>query len=339
MFLPPRSVDSYSRICGRGVISYGEPIVAAVSTIKHLLSIAHIDQGDFLDLIERSVAFAARRARTADRLAQRNIGIWFRKTSTRTRTSFIVATTRLGGFPVVFGPADLQTNTGESTEDTVRVLSEYLDALVVRTAADPRELQAMAALDRLSIVNAMTSDEHPTQAVSDLAMMTRRFGALNGLRVLYVGEGNNTAASLALAVSRIPGMTLALLTPDGYGLTAPLLARALELSREFGGEVSELHEIPPSAGPFDVVYTSRWQTTGTEKNDRVWRERFIPFRVSAALMDQLGDKNAVFMHDLPAVRGEECDSSVLDGPQSIAFEQATQKLYTAMAVLDWCAPR
>ena len=304
---------------------------------KHLLSIADVQQSDFLQLIERSVAFSANHGRAGQRLAGKSVGIYFRKTSTRTRTSFIVATVRLGGFPVVFGPGDLQTNTGESAEDTLRVLSGYLDALVLRTAADPREPQAMAALDRLPIVNAMTSDEHPTQGISDLAMMTRRFGRLSGLRVLYVGEGNNTAASLALAVSRIAGMTLVLLTPERYGLAEPLLARARALSGEFGGRVSELHAIPEPDEPFDVVYTTRWQTTGTEKNDLLWRERFAPFRVSEALMKRFSrESGTVFMHDLPAVRGEDCDSAVLDGPQSIAFEQATQKLYTAMAVLDWC---
>ncbi len=194
----------------------------------------------------------------------------------------------------------------------------------------------MAALSRMPIVNAMTADEHPTQAISDLAMMTRHFGALDGLRVLYVGEGNNTAASLALAISRVSGMSLELLTPAGYGLAPPIVERVCALSREHGGAVVEHHDTVAAVGDFDVVYTTRWQTTGTEKADALWRERFAPFRVSAALMDRVGHRTTVFMHDLPAVRGEDCDSEVLDGARSIAFEQARQKLFTAMAVLDWC---
>jgi ornithine carbamoyltransferase len=308
--------------------------------VKHLLSIADIDQLDFLDLIQRSVAFSVDSRQARQRLVGQSIGIWFRKTSTRTRTSFVVGTVRLGGFPVVYGPSDLQTNTGESAEDTVRVLSGYLDALVVRTAANPVELRVMAGLNRFPILNAMTADEHPTQAISDLAMMTRHFGHLDGLRVLYVGEGNNTAASLALAVSRIAGMSLVLLTPEGYGLAESVLARTFALSREFGGRVSEHHSVSSPGTPFDVLYTTRWQTTGTEKSDPLWRERFAPFRVSGAMMDAFSNEaGTVFMHDLPAVRGEDCDASVLDGPRSIAFEQATQKLYTAMAILDWCVSR
>jgi ornithine carbamoyltransferase len=132
-------------------------------------------------------------------------------------------------------------------------------------------------------------------------------------------------------------MSLVLLTPEGYGLTESVFARTLALSREFGGHVSEHHSVSALARPFDAVYTTRWQTTGTEKSDPLWRERFAPFRVSGAMMDAVSNEvGTVFMHDLPAVRGEDCDASVLDGPRSIAFEQAAQKLYTAMAILDWC---
>ncbi len=271
--------------------------------MKHLLSIADIDQGDFADLIARSVFYGRYSGRSGSRLNGRSVGVYFRKTSTRTRTSFIVGTVRLGGFPVVYGPSDLQTNTGESVEDTVQVLSGYLDALVLRTAGEPGELRSMAEMNGMPIVNAMTADEHPTQAISDLAMMTRRFGRLTGLRVLYVGEGNNTAASLALAVSRIAGMSLVLVTPPGYGLTESVAARAAALSTQFGGSVSHFHEMSAAAGPFDVVYTTRWQTTGTEKPDPQWREVFAPFRVSSALLDAVTGDGTVFMHDLPAVRG------------------------------------
>ncbi len=306
---------------------------------RHLLSIADLEQHDFLNLIDASAAFARGPAPAAARLNQRCVGVYFRKTSTRTRTSFIVGTVRLGGFPVVYGPADLQVNTGESLEDTVRVLSGYLDALVIRSAGDPRELRTMATVGRVPIVNAMTADEHPTQAISDLAMLTRHFGALKGLRMLYAGEGNNTAAALALAVSRVAGMELVLLTPEGYGLTAACLQSAAALAQRFGGRVAERHDIPAHAEPFDVLYTTRWQTTGTDKSDPLWRERFAPFRVDHGMMTKFGDPTrTVFMHDLPAVRGEDCDTATIDGERSIAFEQASQKLYTAMAVLDWCIP-
>jgi ornithine carbamoyltransferase len=304
---------------------------------KHVLSVAGLAQEDFLELIERGAAVGAAGGIPTGALVGHAVGLEFRKTSTRTRISFATAASRLGATPIMIGPNDLQTNTGETIEDTVRVLGGYLSALVVRTAADPAELHAMAAVDRLPIVNAMTSDEHPTQAISDLAMMRRHFGRLHGLKVLYVGEGNNTAASLALAVARMSGMQLTLHTPPGYGLRPEIGARVAELSREHGGQVSESTTAPRRDGDrFDVLYTTRWQTTGTSKPDAYWRERFAPYSIDNAMMDRLGAPGAVFMHDLPAVRGEDCEGSLLDGPRSIAFEQARQKLFTAMAVLSWC---
>jgi ornithine carbamoyltransferase len=237
----------------------------------------------------------------------------------------------------VYGPNDLQTNTGETAEDTARVLSGYLDAMVIRTAGDPRELEAMAAVGTMPIVNAMTADEHPTQAISDFAMLKRHFGSLEGIRLIYLGEGNNTAVALAFAASRANGFRAEFLTPLNYGLPSSVIEKSVELGRRFGGGVSERHDVPLELEPGDVIYTTRWQTTGTSKNDPDWRKKFVNFQVTSSLMERCSrDSQSVFMHDLPAVRGEDCDGSVLDGPRSIAFEQAQQKLYTAMAIYEWC---
>jgi ornithine carbamoyltransferase len=307
--------------------------------MKHLLSLADIDQADFIELIERSCKFA-QAAPGQRRLLGRSVGIEFRKTSTRTRTSFAVAAVRLGAHPMIYGPADLQTNTGESIEDTTRVLSGYLDALVIRTAASQNEMLQMALVDRMPIINAMSAEEHPTQALSDFAMMKREFGALNGLHVVYAGEGNNTAVALALGASRIRGLRLQLHLPPGFGFSPQVLRSIDQLSSQHGGQVQVFDrpfDAQSGAGPVNVIYTTRWQTTGTSKADPLWREKFAPFRVTSALLEQLSKRSTpLFMHDLPAVRGEECDAAVLDGPSSIAFEQARQKLFTAMAVIDWC---
>jgi ornithine carbamoyltransferase len=307
--------------------------------MRNLLSIADLEQSDFLHLVERSAVLATGSNFLRGLLIGKSIGIYFRKTSTRTRTSFIVAASRLGACPVVYGPNDLQTNTGETIEDTARVLSGYLDAIVIRTATDPQELRAMAAVAAMPIVNAMTADEHPTQAISDFAMLKRQFGRLGGIRLIYLGEGNNTAVALALAASRIDGFRIEFLTPRDYGLPRFVLEKSAELCRRFGGSVSQRHDVPAELEPADAIYTTRWQTTGTSKNDPVWREKFQNFRVTASLITRCSrDSGTVFMHDLPAVRGEDCDSSVLDGPHSIAFEQARQKLSTAMAIYEWCVP-
>lgn len=303
---------------------------------KHFLSLADLSREEFLRIVDRAVAIAEHPA-SAKTLAGRFVGIYFRKTSTRTRTSFSIGAMKMGAGLITYGPNDLQVCTGESVHDTARVLSGYLDALVVRTADDPEELRAMAAAGNLSIINAMSSDEHPTQALSDFAAIKRRFSRLEGLRLLYLGEGNNTAAALALAASRCRGFEATFLTPDGYGIPRNLLELAQTAARDYGARLTEGHDLQAIQGPVDVVYTTRWQTTGTEKNDEFWRERFAPFRVTEAVMRAVSKPSGtVFMHDLPAVRGEDCDGCVLDGAQSIAFEQARQKLFSAMAILEWC---
>ena len=302
---------------------------------RHLLKLCDLSENEFGNLVDWGIAFAeGQECNTA--LAGRYVGIYFRKTSTRTRTSFWVAAIRMGAGVVTYGPDELQVCTGESIEDTARVLSGYLDALVVRSVASQGELRRMAAVGSMSIINAMTSDEHPTQAISDFTTIKRRFGRLEGLRMVYFGEGNNTAVALASAASLCRNFRAAFFTPEGYGIPKAELESAQHRALEGGSSITECHRIAEDIGTADIIYTTRWQTTGTSKSDELWRERFAPFRVTTALVGRLSTPRTVFMHDLPAVRGEDCDSEVLDGPLSIAFEQARQKLFSAMAVLQWC---
>ncbi|MEU0674552.1 ornithine carbamoyltransferase [Streptomyces sp. NPDC006172] len=307
---------------------------------RHLISLDDLSDADLRAIVARGAEFSAGTAAHGDPLAGTVSGIYFRKTSTRTRTAFSAGALRLGGQIVSYGPDDLQLNTGETTEDTGRVFSRMLDVLVARTAGDPAEMRGWAAQQRMSVVNAMSADEHPTQGLTDLTTLLRRFGRVDGLRVLYLGEGNNTAAALALGLSRYTGTTLELRTPQGYGLAPAVLRRAQEQAARTGSVVNEQHHMQDTAGPdatvggFDAVYTTRWQTTGTAKADPRWRERFLPFRVTAELWRT--SPHAVFMHDLPAHRGEEVAAEVLDGRHSIAFAQAENKMHSAMAVLEWC---
>lgn len=302
---------------------------------RHLITLADLDPSDLHYLVRRGVRM---RNGAAERqpLQRKVVGIYFRKTSTRTRSAFTAGALRLGASTIPYGPHDLQTNTGEGIEDTSRVLSGFLDALVLRTAESLGEMRTFADQERMSVVNAMADVEHPTQALADLTTMQEHFGRLEGLDVLYVGEGNNTAVALALAAGMIRGMRLTLLTPPGYGLPAEVAAQAADLSRRHGGAVEEYHDPDRFPRGVDVVYTARWQTTGSSKPDPLWRDTFEPFSVTSALMAAASKAGTVFMHDLPAVRGEEVHAEVLDGPQSIAFRQAENKMYSAMAVLEWC---
>jgi ornithine carbamoyltransferase len=304
--------------------------------VRHLLSIADLDPAELRALVARGAEFAAGAADHARPLRDRVIGVYFAATSTRTRTAFSSGALRLGAGVIAYGPHDLQLNTGETIEDTARVFASMLDGLVVRAPNDAGGLAALAAQPRMAVVNAMSPREHPTQALTDLTTLSRRFGRIDGLRVLYVGEGNNSAAALALALARFPDAELHLRTPPGYGLAPDVLAEAETAAKANGALVAERHDLAdlPTA---DVVYTTRWQTTGTSKPDPDWRAVFAPFQVDEELMARTGA--GTFMHDLPAHRGEEVTAAVLDGPASIAFEQAENKMHSARAVLEWCVGR
>ncbi|WP_307836832.1 ornithine carbamoyltransferase [Plantactinospora mayteni] len=302
--------------------------------MRHLISINDLTDEDLRSIVARAVRFRSGQLRRERPLDGEVVGVYFKKTSTRTRTAFSSGALRLGAQIVAYGPDDLQLNTGETHADTGRVMSRMLDVLVARTSGDPAELRQMADQDRMSVVNAMTADEHPTQALTDLTTLLDHFGRIDGLRVLYVGEGNNSAAALALALTRYAGTHLELRTPPGYGLTEEITATAAAQAARGTATICERHDMSELPGGFDVIYTTRWQTTGTSKPDANWREIFAPFQVNSALWT--GSPDAVFMHDLPAHRGEEVTAEVLDGPASIAFEQAENKLHSAMAVLEWC---
>jgi ornithine carbamoyltransferase len=300
---------------------------------RHLISIDDLNDDDLHWIVRRGTEFSAGAAQDARSLSEAVVAVLFRKTSTRTRTAFSAGALRLGAQLITFGPGDLQENTGEAVEDTAAVLSGMIDVLVARTAGPEAELRAYANQDRMSVINAMSAAEHPTQALADLTTITRHFGRVEGVRVLYAGEGNNTASALTLALSRYASTELYLRTPPGYGVQQGFLDRAGVSAKRSGAVVEQRHDMD-ALPPVDVVYTTRWQTTGTTKPTADWREAFAPFQVNEAVLAAC--PGAVFMHDLPAHRGEEVTAAVLDGPASVAFAQAENKYHSARAVLEWC---
>jgi ornithine carbamoyltransferase len=304
--------------------------------MRHLLSLVEVGPENLARLVDHALAIAARPV-NEPLLAGKTVGIYFKGTSTRTRSAFTVGAIKLGATPVAYGPNDLQIATGETIGDTARVLSGYLDALVIRTNAAIDEMRAFASQREMAVINAMSDTEHPTQAVADLVTIKEFFGRLHGVEILYVGEGNNTAAALALAISLSPGMRLTLATPEGYGLPAHVIEMARGLCRQSGSVVEEYHDLSTCSGGFDVVYATRWQTMGVPKSEPHWKEKFMPYRVDQKLMRRFSKNgHTIFMHDLPAVRGDDVVDEVLDGPNSVAFRQAKHKMTSAMAVLAWC---
>jgi len=304
---------------------------------RHVLAISDLGPENLARLVNRSLEIASTDLCRWQSLRGKIVGIYFRRSSTRTRTAFTAGAIRLGATPVAYGPGDLQLVTGETAQDTAKVLSEFLDILVIRTNESINEMREMAAQNRMSIVNAMSDNEHPTQGITDLVTLKEEFGRLQGIHVLYVGEGNNTAAALALGVSMTPGMRLTLVTPEKYGLPDEVLKKAQGFAGQYGSLVEQHHALNKLPKKVDAVYATRWQTMGEPKSDPDWRGLFAPYRVTRDLMAEVSKPSGtIFMHDLPAVRGADVDSEVLDGPQSRAFRQAWHKLTAAMAILEWC---
>ncbi|MET8686892.1 ornithine carbamoyltransferase [Streptomyces sp. NPDC004732] len=298
-----------------------------------LFSLADLPVATVTRLAERTVALHHDAAAHARPLAGAAVGVLFARPSTRTRTAFTVAAVRLGASPVAYGPGDLQPSTGESVEDTGRSLGSMLDGLVARPAGPLDDLRRLSRHGHLPVVNAMTPEEHPSQGLCDLATLRLTLGNLDGLRLLYVGEGNATATALALALSGIPGCEATFACPPGYGLPDTLRATAGKRAARTGATLTHRDSARSLPTGVDVVYTTRWQTTGGSRPDAAWRERFRPFHVDEEFMTRR--PGALFLHDLPAHRGEEVSGAVLDGPRSVAWTQSSMKLSGAMAVLEW----
>lgn len=307
--------------------------------VRHMLSLTELGAGELARLVDRAVEFAAIHSKGGELpkpLEGKIVGVYFRKPSTRTRSSFTVGALRLGARTVAYGPDDLQLVTGETIEDTARVLSGYLDALVIRTNGSIAEMKALADQREMAVINAMSENEHPTQAIADLVTIKERFGRLEGIHVLYLGEGNNTTTALALAVAQTPGMKATFVTPEGYGMPEPFLEQARMLAARHGATVEHHHGMEEPPRDVDAVYATRWQTMGVPHADPNWREKFWPYSVTPELMALVSKPGTIFLHDLPAVRGEDVQAEVLDGPQSLAWRQARHKMFSAMAVLEWC---
>ena len=254
----------------------------------------------------------------------------FDKPSTRTRVSFEAAAHRLGMLPIMLRPDELQLGRGEPLADTARVLSSYTAAIVVRTFGQAT-LDELAGAASVPVVNALTDDHHPCQALADLLTLRRHYGYLDGLRLAYVGDGNNVAHSL-MEAGALAGMHVTVATPPGYGPHADVTAEAMELAATHGGSIRLAHDPRVAVAGADAVYTDVWVSMGEDAE----RERRLAdlraYQVDGALM-RAAAPEAVFMHCLPAHRGLEVAAEVIDGPSSIVWEQAANRLPTEQATL------
>ena len=288
-----------------------------------LLRIADLAPAELHRLLDMAAAMKADRNGWLGVLRGGSVACYFAKPSTRTRVSVEAAVHRLGGLPIMLRPDELQLGRGEPIADTARVLSSYCAAIVIRTFAQD-DVAEMAGAASVPVVNALTDDHHPCQALADLLTLHQRFGRLEGLRVAYIGDGNNVAHSL-IESAPLAGFELALACPRGY-LPDPEILRA-------AGPAVHLFEDPRDAvAGAHAVYTDVWVSMGDERERAERMSVLAPFRVDSRLM-ALASRDAIFLHCLPAHRGEEVAADVIDGPSSAVWEQAANRLPTEQAVL------
>jgi ornithine carbamoyltransferase len=299
---------------------------------KHLTSVFDLTPDDLQSILAISADLKAR-LKVGDRpplLQGRVLTLVFEKPSLRTRNSFEAAAIQLGGGSVFLSTQDAGLNGRESLHDVARVLSAYSDAIVMRTFRQSL-IEEFARLASCPVVNGLSDELHPCQALTDLFTIQEAFGRLAGLRIVYVGDGNNIAASLAM-VAAYAKMPITLCSPRGYELSANFLR---EVRRRFPDVDIDLVDDPFRAVKnADIVYTDVWASMGQESQAEAREKIFASFQVNKALM-AAAPKSARFMHDLPAKRGLEVTDEVMDGPQSIVFRQAENRMHLAKGLLVW----
>jgi ornithine carbamoyltransferase len=281
-----------------------------------------------LDLAEELKEHPHRRRKE---LRGQTVACYFAKPSTRTRVSFETAAYRLGALPVMLRPDELQLGRGEPIADTARVLSSYCAAIVIRTFAQA-DVAELAAASSVPVINALTDDHHPCQALADLLTIRERFGELAGLKLAYVGDGNNVAHSL-LEACALAGMHIAVAAPADRMPDADITAWAHATATQTGGSVTVVTDPAEAVAGASAVYTDVWVSMGEEaERDRKVAE-LAPYQIDGALMAH-ARPDAMFLHCLPAHRGEEVAANVIDGQQSAVWQQAANRLPTEQALLS-----
>ena len=259
-------------------------------------------------------------------LPGRTLGMIFQKPSTRTRVSFEVGIYQLGGTGLYLSAGDLQLGRGETIKDTAVVLSRYLDAIMIRTFAQS-DVEELAANASIPVINGLTDSAHPCQALADVMTIRERFGHLEGLKVVYLGDGNNVCASLMVACAKL-GMEFVAATPPAYRPDEEVV----RIAREAGGTVELVDDPRAAVESADVLYTDVWTSMGQEEERLQRLEELAGFGIDAELVEQAGE-DAIVLHCLPAHYGEEITEEVLYGPQSAVWDQAENRLHAQKALM------
>jgi ornithine carbamoyltransferase len=297
---------------------------------RDYLSVDDLASDELAHVLEVAATLKADRSLHSNALSGATVALIFEKSSTRTRVSFEVGVSQLGAQPLTLSSTDLQLGRGETIEDTGRVLSRYVDAIVLRTFEQER-LEVLAGAASVPVVNSLSDFEHPCQALADLQTLHERVGELRGRILTYVGDGNNVAHSLLLAGGKA-GMHMRVATPPGFEPIPQVVQRARRIAAETGGSVEIGNDPQDAATGAHALYTDVWAGMGQETEASERALVFPAYQLNQKLVD-LADPDVVVLHCLPAHRGQEITDEVIDGPHSVVWDQAENRLHSQKALL------
>jgi ornithine carbamoyltransferase len=295
---------------------------------RNFLSISDIASEDITSFMAGAVKLKAQGLPAL--LDGKTLAILFEKPSLRTRVSFEVAMRQLGGEAIYLSPAEVGLGARESVPDVARVLGRYVDAIAARTFSHAT-VEVLADYAGVPVINALSDREHPCQALADFLTIYEKKGKLSGLTLAFIGDGNNIAYSLLLAATLV-GMNFRIASPVGYSLTDEMLQVAGGYADRSGAGILTTEKPEEAVSEADIVYTDVWASMGQEAESEVRRQAFAGYQVNSKLLS-LAKPEAIFMHDLPAHRGEEVTDDVIDGPQSVVFDEAENRMYAQKALL------
>lgn len=297
---------------------------------KDLLSVAELSTQDISRIIELTAKVKNFKSRYEDMLKGKSLGLIFQKPSNRTRVSFEVGMVQLGGHAMYLGPNEIDMGGRESVKDVACVLSRYLDCIVARVFKH-EDVKDLAKFARVPVINGLSDLEHPCQALTDIFTIKERFGAFSGIKLAYIGDGNNVLNSLMLASAKV-GLHIKIATPKGYEPAKKMVDMAKKVAKKSRSKIEFFNDPKKAVAGADVVYTDVWVSMGQEKETTKREKDFKDFQVNDRLM-RLANKGCLVMHCLPAHRGMEITDSVIDSKRSIVYDQAENRMHTQKAVL------
>ncbi len=297
---------------------------------RDFISILDFTSKEILYLLDLTKKIKRKKALGSTLLKGKTLGLIFQKPSLRTRVSFEVGIRELGGGCIYLGPDEININVRETTEDVAKTLSRYLDGIVARTFGHNIVLD-LAKYSSIPVINGLSDFSHPCQALTDIFSIQENFGKLKGLTMAYIGDGNNVCNSLLFAAAKV-GLNVRVASPKGYEPDPSVLKMSQEIAKQTGSQLEVSNDPAAACHNADVIYSDVWVSMGQEEETKKRLSEFEGFQINKNLA-KVAKKNFIFMHCLPAHRGQEVTADVIDGKHSIVFDQAENRLHTQKAIM------